>query len=292
MSKNFVLLFEEKEGSSPLVRLLNNFAAIDILHHEDNDGWEPFDQHNSGVMSLGTYRRCLDMIFDDTPTDMAGLNALYTRTAKCPLAAFDKANAVGFKTRLRPYQARGPRFWRDIHDARFRKIAFDALRRHRVLAFVLVRQDVFRWALSKYHGDGSGQEGHLQFRLAEGEIGRNEIPKIEVNLDAFEKTVAGCERIVAGKQALIEELRANGIEAAALTYEDFNADRAAYFRRLLDRLEVPATDADIAAAFDRGAHFKKVHSDSIEDFVVNAGEVIDRFGHRFAPIRDAASAPS
>ena len=292
MNKNFVLLFEEKEGSSPLVRLLDNFTEIDVLHHEDNDGWEPFDQHNSGAMSLGNYRRCLDMIYDDTPTDLAALNTIYTRTAKCPLAPFDKTNSVGFKTRLRPFHLRGPAFWRKIHYDRFNRTAFDVLRRHGVLAFVLVRQDVFRWALSKYHGDGSGQSGHLQFRLAEGEIGRKDIPKITVNLAEFEKTVVGCEKIVAKKQALLKELRANGIDASALTYEDFNADRTAYFRRLLDKLQVSASDADIAAAFEKGSHFKKVHSDSIEDFVINADEVIARFGHRFVPMRDTASVPS
>src|SRR5690606_27616644 len=141
---------EEKEGSSPLVRLLDNFAGIDVLHHDDNEGWEPFDQHNSGAMALNDYRRCLDMIFDDTPTDMAAVNALYTKTSKRPLAPFDKKNAIGFKTRLRPFHVPGPGFWRRRQNAKFRASAFESLRRNRVMAFVLVRQDVFRWALSKY----------------------------------------------------------------------------------------------------------------------------------------------
>lgn len=43
---NFIVLFEEKEGTSPLVRLLDNFERVSAVHHENAGGWEPFDQHN------------------------------------------------------------------------------------------------------------------------------------------------------------------------------------------------------------------------------------------------------
>jgi hypothetical protein len=43
MGKNFIILFEEKEGSTPIVRLLDNFNEIDIIHQPLNSGWEPFD---------------------------------------------------------------------------------------------------------------------------------------------------------------------------------------------------------------------------------------------------------
>jgi hypothetical protein len=42
---NFIVLFEEKEGTSPLVRLLDNFERVSVIHHENGGGWKPFDQH-------------------------------------------------------------------------------------------------------------------------------------------------------------------------------------------------------------------------------------------------------
>jgi hypothetical protein len=47
---NFIVLFEEKEGTSSLVRLLDNFERVSVVHHKKGGGWEPFDQHNCATL--------------------------------------------------------------------------------------------------------------------------------------------------------------------------------------------------------------------------------------------------
>lgn len=80
--RNFIIIFAEKEGTSPLVRLLNNFEQISIIHQVDVIDWEPFDIHNRGAMTLGNLERCLDIIFSDDAIDFSQLNQIYTGTAK------------------------------------------------------------------------------------------------------------------------------------------------------------------------------------------------------------------
>ena len=80
--RNFIIIFAEKEGTSPLVRLLNNFEQISIIHQVDVIDWEPFDIHNRGAMTLGNLERCLDMIFSNDAIDFNQLNQIYTGTAK------------------------------------------------------------------------------------------------------------------------------------------------------------------------------------------------------------------
>jgi hypothetical protein len=38
---NFIVLFEEKEGTSPLVRLLDNFERVSVVHHENGGAGNP-----------------------------------------------------------------------------------------------------------------------------------------------------------------------------------------------------------------------------------------------------------
>lgn len=61
--RNFIILFNEKSGTSPLVRLLDKFESISILRQENNSGFEPFDRHNCGLMSLRDLRKCLDIVY-------------------------------------------------------------------------------------------------------------------------------------------------------------------------------------------------------------------------------------
>jgi len=80
--RNFIIIFAEKEGTSPLVRLLNNFEQISIAHQVGVIDWEPFDIHNRGAMTLGNLERCLDIIFGNEAIDFSQLNQIYTKTAK------------------------------------------------------------------------------------------------------------------------------------------------------------------------------------------------------------------
>lgn len=286
----FVLLFDEKEGTSPLVRLLDNFADVSIVHQADGGGWEPFDRHNCGAMSLAALEQCLDKLFDSRFSDLAILNSLYTRTARQALVVDPAAPVIGFKMRFVPPQPRPPFLgrlpqWRALiaaserHRQRhFERMMCKLLARHRVCVFVIVRRDILRWSLSKYHGDGTGRSGHLQFALAAGELKRESLSRIDVDLVRLGRLMVESEAAHASKRRLLVRLQRSGVYAQPLFYEDFLADRASYLKRFFELLQRPVSPGAIAAALARGAYFEKVHSDDIAEFVVNHEAVLAHFG--------------
>jgi len=285
---NFVILFEEKEGTSPVVRLLNNFAAVSIVH-QVQEGWEPFNAHNAGALSDADLGRCLDIVWGPQPIDQERLNSVYTPTATAPLADIVDGSAVGFKMRFQSTQrpARNiasvfvPSRVKSAAKRQYREMMFTRLMSNDVVVFMAVRQDVFRWALSKYHGDGTGKRGHLQFKLASGEITRDDIAGITVDCEQFEALVSDCEQRHERKRALLEDLSAAGIRTGVLRYEDFLADKQTYFEELLGTIGCPNSREQIESALLAGTELQKVHSDDISEFVTNHEEVNDRFSHRF-----------
>ena len=279
MGRNFVILFEEKEGSTPIVRLLDNFNAIDIVHQVSNIGWEPFDLHCCGPISMRNYLRCLELIYSDQTPYMQELNRIYTATAPHPLQPFDKGKSVGFKMRLRPQ--RTTEWLRRVLKPAFTHYSINRFRANDVVVFVTVRQDVFRWALSKYHGDGTGRPGHLQFKLAKGKIDRSQIPKTHVDLNAFGRLLERCERQIMLKRRLIARLNRNGVTAWPMLYESFCNDKRGFFAEVLSRLELPLPEHGITAALEKGTRFQKVHGHDVREFVVNADDVMEEFGERY-----------
>jgi hypothetical protein len=279
MGRRFIILYEEKEGSTPVVQLLNNFDTIDVVHLESNKGYEPFDWHSCGTMPLRNYRQCLELIYGDRNCDMTELNAIYTATAQYPIAPFDKQKALGLKMRFRPQDNRRLRRW--LCTPRFAHLSYELFQKHNVVVFVTVRQDVFRWALSKYHGDGTGQPGHLQFKLAKGQVERADIPPVMVDRAVFQNLLIDCEDRINRKRMLIEKLTRRGISAYPLFYERFCNERFDFFAEITRRLELPVTNTDISSALNRGTRLEKVHSTDIRDFVVNAEEVLAEFGERY-----------
>lgn len=279
MGRDFVIFFEEKEGSTPIVRLLDNFNAIDIVHQTSKTGWEPFDVHCCGPISMRHYLRCLELIYNEQIPYMQELNRIYTATARLPLLPFDKAKSVGFKMRFQPQ--RNKAWLRRLLAPAFRRGSINCFRANDVVVFVTVRQDVLRWALSKYHGDGTGRPGHLQFTLARGKIDRSQIPKIHVDLDAFGPLLEKCERQIMHKRRLIARLNRSGIRAWPMLYEYFCNDKKEFLAEVLSRLELSPSERDITAVLEKGTRFEKVHDQDIRGFVVNADDVLERFGERY-----------
>lgn len=292
--RNFIIFFTEKEGTSPLVRLLDHFESISVIHQANNKGWEPFNRHNCGPMPLRDLEKCLDMIFDNASIDSEQLNQIYTKTAKLPLEETPAGDvSVGFKMRFVPPAKSFPllaAISRRVglshalakHDARkFRNMMFDVLKKHEVVVFLAVRQDILRWALSKYHGSGSGKAGHLQFELAAGRISKDEIGKINIDCNRLEQFIDSCAEIHRDKRRLMKELKSAGIQTYPVLYEDFLADKHNYFDNVLKCLELENATEEIDTALQKGAHFEKVHSDDISTFVENHEEVLQRFGDRF-----------
>lgn len=279
--RNFIIIFAEKEGTSPLIRLLNNFEQISIVHQVKTQDWEPFDIHNRGAMPLRDLERCLDMVYNKQSINFKQLNQIYTRTAKKPLEEFSANEVTGLKMRLTT-PSQNSLFWntlpKNFTDDAFKLMLFNVLKRNDVVVFIALRQDILRWALSKYHGDGTGQPGHLQFKLANGKIKRNSIGKIHVDSTRFKIIISQCEEAHARKHRLMEDFKLAAIEAHFLVYEDFLTDKQKYLNRILDILELNTSKEEIDAALKMGAYFEKVHSDDISNFVVNHEEVTEKFG--------------
>jgi hypothetical protein len=269
--RDFVIFFDEKEGTTPIIRLLNNFSRVEVIRTMGE--WEPFDRHACGPIQLSALRRCLDLVFSRTP--VAEINELYERTATRPLSTFRGDGSIGFKMRFTPPEGSS----RDL----FSRLMVDVLKRHDVLVFLAVRQDLLRWALSKYHGDGTGRPGHLQFRLGSGKLARNEIPRMTVDTDRLERTIERCEAIHAEKRRLMAKLQDAGVDVVPVRYEDFLADPAASLVGLMAHLGHEVSDDDARRALARGAFVERVHGDDLSEFFVNAAELESRFGDRFEP---------
>ena len=291
--RRFVIFFSGKEGTSPLVRLLDRFDDISIVHQIGNSGWEPFDAHNCGSMSVRSLERCLDTIFGEDPIDMRQLNELYTRTSSKPLEQINDAKAVGFKMRFRyPKQWDVDTFtvrpWMNKWASRLRNQLFrvfksrmvQILKRNNVYVCLAVRQDVLRWALSKYHGDGTGKHGHLQFKMANGHVRKSDLPKLVVDCDRLDDIITSCEKSLTHKRDLYNSLNNAGVKVRPILYEDFLKDKRMYLKNMFRFLDVKIEIDAIERAIEKGEYFRKVHSEEIADFVINHDEVFHRFGSR------------
>jgi hypothetical protein len=296
--RSFIILFHEKTGTSPLVRLLDKFDLISILHQVNYTGFEPLDRHRCGRMTLKNLKKCLDIIFTRGPKDIEQLNRIYMATAKKPLDIIGDEGVVGFKMRFtppNPYPLHIDRFsvWNRFSERRFReryfksfkKMMFDILRRHNVTVLMAVRQDVLRLGLSKYHGDGTGKPGHLQFKVARGAIAKNDIGKIHVDCERLEEIIADCERVHEEDRHLMEEFTQAGIQVYPVLYEEFVTDKRRYLERLFRILELDITSDELSCVLAEEEYFTKVHSDDISKFVKNHEEVASRFADRFVSWR-------
>jgi hypothetical protein len=279
--RNFIIIFAEKEGTSPLVRLMNNFDHISIIHQANIVDWEPFDIHNRGAMTLDNLQCCLDMLFNENPVNFFRLNQIYTETAKEPLQKFSGNGAKGFKMRFMippkgsPFSDRLPG---DFTEESFRQMMFSTMKKNDLVVLLAIRQDILRWALSRYHGDGTGNPGHLQFKLANGKIKREAIGKIHVDSKRLEMIIAKCVETHDRKYRLMKDLKLAGIDTHPVFYEDFLSDKQQYFSRLLGILELDISEDEIDTALKKGEYFEKVHSDDISEFVVNHEEIMEKFG--------------
>ena len=168
----------------------------------------------------------------------------------------------------------------------FKLMMFNVLKRNDVVVFLALREDILKWALSKYHGDGTGKPGHLQFKLAKGKIKRNAIGKIHVDSTRLKLIISQCEEAHARKRRLMEDFKLAAIQTHYLVYEDFLTDKQKYLNRILDILELNTSTEEMDAALKRGTYFEKVHSHDITDFVVNHEEVMEKFGKYYSGINN------
>lgn len=288
---NFLVLFNEKEGTSHLMMLLDQFSGVSIVHQVDGRGWEPFDWHLHRNLSIRTLMRCLHLVFTPGDDHVAKLNKIYTRTADRPLDHYETSDNIGFKMRFalpaeqtrisRLIARRGPRWLHDlrIDQRRYERNLFALLRKHRVVVLFAVRQDLFRWALSKYHGDGTGKDGHLQFDIAYGKRDRSDVPAIEVDPVRFRQLIDNRRALIDEKLRLMHKMQMQGIRTAALIYEELLNNPHMYFRKLFRAIGHRVSDTEISTVLKKGTPFRKVHSNDISEFVINHEEIEAQFGN-------------
>jgi len=232
-------------------------------------------------MTLSDLERCLDMVYNKESINFTELNQIYTRTAKTLLAEFSENEVAGLKMRFTT-PSENSLFWntlpKNFTPDSFRTMMFNVLKRNDVVVFLALRQDILRWALSKYHGDGTGKPGHLQFKLAKGKIRRNAIGKIHVDSTRFKTVISQCVEAHAYKHRLMEDFKLAGNQTHFIIYEDFLIDKQKYLNRVLDLLELDTSAQEIDDALNKGTYFEKVHSHDIANFVVNHEEIVEKFG--------------
>jgi hypothetical protein len=249
-------------------------------------------------MTLSNLKKCLDIIFSPAPKDIEQLNRIYMATAKKPLDVIGEEGVVGFKMRFTPpnpypLHVDGLRAWNRFLERlfqrryfeSFKKMMFDSLRKHNVVVLMAIRQDVLRLGLSKYHGDGTGKPGHLQFKVARGAIAKHDIGKIQVDCNRLEEIVSHCETLHEDDRLLMEELKHAGIQVYPVLYEDFVTDKQSYLERLFGLLELDVTSNEISRVLGEEEYFTKVHPDDISQFVKNHEEVSTRFADRYVSWR-------
>jgi hypothetical protein len=292
LMSHFLVLFDQKEGTSHLMVLLDHFAGVSVVHQTDNQGWEPFDRHAHHSLSTAALMKCLDLVFKPGHGMPEELNRIYCRTSQRPLEDFDKNDDIGFKMRFEPdpepgrltrltsrIPGFGPQLARrlDIERRWYQYRLLSLLRRHKVVVLFAVRQDLYRWALSKYHGDGTGKDGHLQFDIAQGDIEHSEVPAIKVDPVRFQRIIDECRSIVEFKIWLRQKMRRARIRTHAVIYEEYLSDPVNYFQNLFRAIDHPVSDAEIAAVLEQGSGFRKVHSEDVSDFVLNHTEIEAKF---------------
>jgi len=269
--KNFIIVFSEKSGSSPICDLLSNFHLIDMI------SYEPFDRYRFVVPKWGGYgkdiseedfSRCLEIIFSSEKDYILKLKSIISKYADFSLYSninnksvnFSKQKSHGFKIRPRENRL---------------KVLFEIAKKYNVVVFILFRKNTLKWALSKYHGDGFGKPGHLQFKLADKLIKREDIPKIRVDCSGLLKLIKKCEISDKKKRKIIKILRKNKIKAYPIYYEDFCHNKFTFLKSILKKLKINASNKDISEAIKKRGYYKKVHSENISDFVLNPKEVCD-----------------
>ncbi len=277
------------------VSLLNNLDAFSIVHSltdaQSTPQWEPFEFAKCGAMSNKNLELIFEEIFSGHTVDLHKVNAAYQQTSCQKIASIDASKSIGFKMRLHPpsrvlatTMQTSPRwaqyFQRQYNDYLLRDMKrrlFRIFRAYGVVVFMAVRQDILRWALSTYHGDGTHSFGHLQ-----GSHDANH-EKIYVDVDRLGTFIHRCRYIHKRKKKIVSELHAAGARVEILRYEDFQSDPKAHFRALCDTLDVDVTDADIQLALDTGTRFQKVHADDISTYVENHQDILARFHDCYEP---------
>ena len=291
--RNFIILFNSKEGSTAIVSILNNFDNVAIIQNDKKLGFEPFDKDSAGNITNRNLKRILEMIFDDKNHDFSSINKIYQKSANSQIQAFNKKNIIGFKMRFQTQDLNLPGWlgnskllkqkFIDYKNNQYRKMMMDIFIRFNVTVFLMVRQNIFEWAFSQYHGDGSGNRGHLQFKLALGEIGEKDIKPIIIEENRFIKVLNMTKNKFEQKRKLYVELVNRNIRVIPLIYEDFLNDQKKFFSDFFRNLDIPMNEKLLEESLEKGTILKKVHKEDLKSYIINHDEILAKYGRFYIP---------
>ena len=272
-----------------MVRWADRFECVQVIHHQNGRGWEPLEHYHLGLdVKQGEVEELLDLIYRH-PRDLESLCAAYRlKVPDRKLVPLVSGVSTGLKMRWRP-----PRvfhagsdlldlpinrvFKRQRHHI-YREYMLEMLLENGVVPMLAVRQNIFKWALSKYHGDGTGKKGHLQFQVAAGAISKKDIPKIHVNLKRFGRLIEQCRRKHDRKREFAEWMTARGAEVKPLLYESFLNEPKTFFGGFLSCLGHDYTLQDIEKVLNQDIDMKRVHDGKLSEYVENHQELEDAYG--------------
>jgi hypothetical protein len=290
--KDFLLFFEEKEGTSAMMRWADRFENVQVVHHQNGRGWEPLEPYHLGYdVKQGEVEELLNLIYSQ-PRDLQTLRDAYRlKVPDRKLVPLDSEVSVGLKMRWKP--PRVLHVGNDVVDLpvnrlfkrqryrAYREYMVEMLHENGVVPMLAVRQNIFKWALSKYHGDGTGKKGHLQFQLASGAIAKEDIPKIHVNLKRFGRLIDQCRRKHDRKREFVEWMQSRGMEVKPMLYESFLDEPQDFWSGFLGELGHDASKEEIRNVLSQDMGLKKVHSGHISEYVENHQELEDTYGSSF-----------
>lgn len=290
--RDFVLYFEEKEGTTAIMRWANRLSNVRVLHYADDRCWEPLESFMLGENVRREEIQSLMQAIYVRPRNMEELRRRYAmKVPNRELVTLPDNCSIGLKMRWTPprvfysglpiFDLPVNRICKEYRHRRYYDSMVQTLSDAGVAPMLAVRQNVFKWALSKYHGDGTGKKGHLQFKLASGELTRHDIPKIKVNLSRFGRLLDQCRRKHDAKRQFVEQMAKDGLEVFPLLYEDFLEDKVQFFEGFLDRIDNPMDLVDLKRSLEGDIVLKRVHKGSLSDYVENHEELHRAYGNAF-----------
>lgn len=254
--RNFVIFFAANTGSSAIISHLKQMKdKLDIV------GFEPFDNcHMKQALVGKDLTRMFELLYNknlDNTSAHAELNKLYKLYNDKPIELFNNKKALGFKMRYRDW---------DTIEA--------PIKNNNVVVFILIRQNVFKWALSWYDSSAT------QFKLIKGEVEKD--PKITVDVEKFRSILKGCCQGLNERYKLIEELKKRGVTVVPIYYEEYCENKVAFFRKFFDSIDMKLTEGELLEFANRPNFFKKVHGDNLKQYVVNYEELKKEFGKLYS----------
>lgn len=243
--KNFIILFNGHEGSSAIISHLRKFPQINIIWYEPLDNY-----HLKLPLNGPDLLTMLNYIYNTSLKDRyMHASTLYSKHSDKPLCEFKDNKSVGLKMRVRD--------WPTLEKV---------FKQHNVVVFVLIRQNLLKLAVSKC------QPNSMQFKLINNEIPTN--PKMTIDLEMLTNNLTVCRDLLKYKQDIIARCSQLGIACHPMFYEEYCDNKELFFSKILKILDIHVPKPTINQLANQPNYFKKVHSDNMQDFIINYKELV------------------